>query len=147
MMSLFLNALLAFWGNGIESQQAEVWFYHPLDGTYKYNECKISGDWKLDTESLNIKELAVRCDKGPGWLFEQNLKNLNFERDADVLNLNGNPVGFLLPGKNGFDVEFTDKWDAEHRVKLVSRTDGSWRMEWFVSSNDYVSFDMLVNEQ
>jgi hypothetical protein len=146
MLSLFLNSLLALWGNGLESQKGEVWFYHPLDGTFKYQNCKVKGDWKLETQTLQINDVSVRCDQGPGWLFEQSLKNITLDRDAEVLNRNGHPVGVLLPGKNGFDIDLTDDWDDEHHLKVVARTDGSWRLEWFVQSSEYVSFDLLVSE-
>ena len=107
----------------------------------------MKGDWKLETQNLIINTLSVRCDQGPGWLFEQSLKNIIFERNAEILSQNGNPVGVLLPGKNGFDVDFTDEWKDEHHLKVLSRLDGSWRLEWFVESSDYVSFDLLVEEE
>ena len=146
-MSLFLNAVLAFWGNGVESQVGELWWYHPLDGTTQYSDCKVKGDWKLEAESLRINEVSVLCDKGRGWTFEQSLENLSFERDVEVLKLGGIPVGHLLPNKNGFSVDFSDRWDDEHHLKLVARLDGSWRMEWFVASSEYISFDLLVNQE
>ena len=146
MMSLFLNAILAFWGNGISSEAGQVWWYHPHDGTFQYSDCKVRGDWRLESQVLQINELSVLCDRSPGWNFEQAIKDISFERDAEVLKLSGVPVGHLLPNKTGFSVEFTDKWDDEHHVKVVARIDGSWRMEWFVSSSEYIAFDLLVNE-
>jgi len=138
-----------------EAKDGELWFYHPLDGTFKYSSCEVRGDWQLNSEALVLEKLAVLCEDPKQWTFDQKIENRIFVRgineedpSIDALFYEGQSVGQVYSQKRGFLVDFVDEWDDRHHIRVSKylKENGELyqRLDWFVLSSEYISFDLSV---
>jgi|GEM_PF-3558632 len=156
LVSGLLSAMVGLSGGAFdapfESKIGELWFYHPYDGTFKYNACEVNGEWKLSSDSMTLDHLGVLCEGARQWTFDQKMENLIFDRrleeGEDALFLDNKRIGQVLSQNRGFVVDFVDQWDDRHHVKVLDylREDESryQRLDWFVQSDQYISFDLQV---
>jgi|GEM_PF-3579321 len=120
-----------------------AWFYHPLDGTYVYETCRTELNFSNATDDFRLTKLKIRCDQGPWFLFEQAHEGVTLQKKGSSL-IHGDRV----VGEFGSDfVRFTttDTWDAENFVQLKGLAGGTPSLQWYVSSSDYQSFDVLAD--
>jgi hypothetical protein len=155
LFSMLLSLAGGVFDTPFESKNGEVWFYHPVDGTFKYNACQVKGEWFLEQQQMTLRYLGVVCEDSKQWTFSQQIHNFVFERrvdpedpSVDALFWNSKIAGRIFSAKRGFVVDFEDEWGDRHHVRVLKPVENAKeklpRLDWFVSSSDYVSFDVQV---
>ncbi len=132
------------WNGEVKTDaETQLWWHHPLDGTYYYPVCQSEVKATQTANKFQLEKVGVYCKQGPYWNFEQELPPMELDIKGNDLYWNNKLAGRI--SDKTVKVEFMDKWDDEHYILLRHRMDddGSYHyFNWSVVSSMYINFDL-----